>query len=290
MGVTVTVGEQTAYLARVGHAGVLLLPMITGIGEQIREWADELAGEGITALVWDPFKGRSTDNSTREELSGLLRKMDDDTALAEQTELLDYLTGELGCSKVGVIGWCLGGRFAFLLGARDQRLASVVAFHPTVPSKLPPHHTYDAIAEAAGITAPVLVSYPSADTAVPNADFEALQTVLQARHDRRDVHAVLPGCGPRLLGQVAARQGRQRGRVPAGVAAGARVHEVDSQLTATFHGGAWRCAVGVVPRTRLKATLNANAFAYPTRRAIVSTVSLVARNWSAASVMRHPVR
>ena len=30
MGVTVTVGEQDAYLARVGRAGMLLLPMITG--------------------------------------------------------------------------------------------------------------------------------------------------------------------------------------------------------------------------------------------------------------------
>jgi carboxymethylenebutenolidase len=193
MGVTVEVGEQTAYLAQVGRAGMLLLPMITGIGEQVREWADELAGEGITALVWDPFKGRSLDNSTREELSGLLREMDDDTALAEQAELLDYLTGELGCNKAGVIGWCLGGRFAFLLGARDPRVANVVAFHPTVPSNLPPHHTYDAIAEAAGIVAPVLVSYPSADAAVPNADFEALQTVLQARTTGATFTQYFPG-------------------------------------------------------------------------------------------------
>ncbi|HET6743863.1 MAG TPA: dienelactone hydrolase family protein [Kribbella sp.] len=181
MGVTVTVGEQDAYLAQVGRAGMLMLPMITGIGEQIREWADELAGEGITALSWDPFKGRSTDNATRAELSAMLTQMDDDAALAEQGALLDYLFDELGCDKVGVIGWCLGGRFAFLLGARDQRVANVVAFHPTVPSNRPPHHTYDAIADAAEITAPVLVSYPSADTAVPNADFETLQTVLQSR-------------------------------------------------------------------------------------------------------------
>ena len=91
MGVTVTVGEQDAYLARVGRVGMLLLPMITGIGEQVRAWADELAGEGITALAWDPFKGLSTDNTSRQELSGLLRQMDDDTALAEQSALLDYL-------------------------------------------------------------------------------------------------------------------------------------------------------------------------------------------------------
>ncbi|GAA1110521.1 hypothetical protein GCM10009630_04480 [Kribbella jejuensis] len=181
MGVTVTVGEQDAYLARVGRAGMLLLPMITGIGEQVRAWADELAAEGITALAWDPFEGRSTDNATREELGGLARELDDDAALGQQSALLDYLFDELGCSKVGVIGWCLGGRFALLLAARDQRVANVVAFHPTVPSQRPAHHTYDAIAETAGITAPVLVSYPSADAAVPNADFETLQTVLQAR-------------------------------------------------------------------------------------------------------------
>ncbi len=193
MGVSMQVGEQEAYLARVGRAGMLLLPMITGIGEQVRDWADELAGEGITALVWDSFKGRSTDNSSREELGALLREMDDDRALAEQTELLDYLLGELGCSKVGVIGWCLGGRFAFLLAARDHRVANVVAFHPTVPSNLPAHHSYDAIAEAGAITAPVLVSYPSADTAVPNADFEALQTVLQARSTGATFTQYFPG-------------------------------------------------------------------------------------------------
>src|SRR3954454_4808573 len=99
MGVTVRVGEQEAYLARVGRAGMLLLPMITGIGEQVRAWGDELAGEGITAPVWGPFKGRSTDNTTREELSGVFRQIDEDTALAEQQQLLDPLTGELGCDK-----------------------------------------------------------------------------------------------------------------------------------------------------------------------------------------------
>jgi carboxymethylenebutenolidase len=194
---SVRVGELQAYLARPegvrGGPGMLLLPMITGIGEQIRDWADELAGRGITALSWDPFKGRSTDNASREELSGLLSKMDDDTALAEQTTLLDHLLGELGCTKAGTIGWCLGGRFALLLSARDHRLANVVAFHPTVPSKLPPHHIYDAIGEAGGITAPVMVLYPGADAAVPVADFEALQTVLQARATGATITHFYPG-------------------------------------------------------------------------------------------------
>jgi carboxymethylenebutenolidase len=143
--------------------------------------------------VWDPFKGRSSDNSTREELSALLRELDDDAALAEQAELLDHLTDELGCTKVGVMGWCLGGRFALLLGARDQRPVNVIAFHPTVPSELAPQHTYDAIAEAGAITAPVLVSYPSADSLVSNADFEALEASLQTRTSGATFTQYFPG-------------------------------------------------------------------------------------------------
>jgi carboxymethylenebutenolidase len=172
---------------------MLLLPMIKGIGEQLRNWADELAGRGITALVWDPFNGRSSDNSTIDELAELLSGLDDDTVLAEQVALLDHLLGELGCTRAGTVGWCLGGRFALLLGARDHRLANVVAFHPTVPSELRPNHSYDAIADSIGITAPVLIAYPGADAAVPVADFEALQTALQSRETGVTITQFYPG-------------------------------------------------------------------------------------------------
>ncbi|GAB2559157.1 dienelactone hydrolase family protein [Kribbella endophytica] len=195
MGDYVSVGSLTAYLStgRANGPGMLLLPMITGIGEQLRDWADEFAARGITALTWDPFHGRSTDNSTVDELHEILLQMDDDAALAEQTQLLDHLLGELGAAKAGVAGWCLGGRFAILLGARDHRLANVTAFHPTVPSELRPNQTYDAIADAAAITAPVLVSYPGADAAVPVADFEALQTSLQSRQTGATIALFHPG-------------------------------------------------------------------------------------------------
>lgn len=172
---------------------MLLLPMITGIGEQVRDWAGELAGRGITTLVWDPFKGRSSDNSTGKELSALLREMDDDTVLAEQTALLDHLLGELGCQRAGVMGWCLGGRLALLLGAREPRLANVISYHPTVPSKLAPQHSYDAAAEVGRITAPVMVLYPSADTLVSVADFEVLQTALQSRPSGATIAHFYPG-------------------------------------------------------------------------------------------------
>ncbi|UOX86054.1 dienelactone hydrolase family protein [Amycolatopsis sp. FBCC-B4732] len=181
---TVRVGELSAYLARPdggSASGMLLLPMITGIGEQVRAWADELAGRGITALAWDVFHGASTDNTSREDLGAKLGDLRDETALAEQTALLDHLLGELGCASAGVMGWCLGGRFALLLGSRDQRLSGVVAYHPTIRVPAPPNHELDAVALSTSITAPVLVAYPEADTVVSHETFARLQTALQSR-------------------------------------------------------------------------------------------------------------
>jgi carboxymethylenebutenolidase len=181
---TVRVGDLSAYLARPAGgsaSGVLLLPMITGIGEQVRAWADELAGRGLTALTWDVFHGASTDNTSREDLGAKLGELRDEAALAEQTALLDHLLGDLGCTTASVLGWCLGGRFALLLAARDQRLSGVVAYHPTVREPAPPNHDLDTVALSARITAPVLVAYPEADTVVSPETFGRLQAALQSR-------------------------------------------------------------------------------------------------------------
>ncbi|MEC3978934.1 dienelactone hydrolase family protein [Amycolatopsis sp. H20-H5] len=181
---TIRIGELGAYLARPeggSEAGMLLLPMITGIGERVRHFADEIARTGVTALAWDTWHGDSTDDTSRDELATRLGTLDDDVCLAEQHALADHLFGELGCTKAGVIGWCLGGRFALLLAARDPRLAGVVAYHPTILETPPPHHRLDAVESAASITAPVLVLYPEADTLVTRPVFDRLQASLQSR-------------------------------------------------------------------------------------------------------------
>ena len=138
------VDDLRAYLSRPkdgGSGGMLLLPMITGIGAQVREFADDIARAGVTALSWDPWHGVSGDDTPRERLAEMLRELDDEACLSEMSRLLDHMPGELGVTRVGVIGWCMGGRFAFLLAGRDQRVCNVVAYHPTVadPTRPKPH-------------------------------------------------------------------------------------------------------------------------------------------------------
>jgi carboxymethylenebutenolidase len=196
-GSLVTVDGLNAYLARPeggSAAGMLLLPMITGIGHQVRAWADELAGAGVTALSWDPWEGRpSADETPRDVLFGWMSELDDERALDHQRRLLDHLLGDLGCTRAGVIGWCLGGRFALMLGGRDQRLANVVAYHPTVPGRPAPNHTVDAVELTAAITAPVMMLYPGADDLVPVESFRRLRDALESRGRGPSIVHVYPG-------------------------------------------------------------------------------------------------
>jgi carboxymethylenebutenolidase len=191
----ITVGGLNAYLSRPeggAAGGMLLLPMVTGIGRQVREFADDIAGSGVTALSWDPWHGVSSDDTPVDELRARMARLDDEGALDEQRRLLDHLLGELGCTKAGVIGWCLGGRFALLLGGRDDRLVNVVAYHPTVPATPAPNHTLDAVEHTARIAAPAMMLYPGADALVPVESFQRLQSALQSRASGPSIVHVYP--------------------------------------------------------------------------------------------------
>ncbi|GGL11818.1 dienelactone hydrolase family protein [Nocardia jinanensis] len=169
-----TVGAEQA-------SGMLVLPMVTGIGEQVRAWVDQLAAEaGCVALAWDTWHGKSSDDTPFDELRAWNEVLRDDEALDEQTRLLSYLQDELRLERVGVIGWCLGGRFALILGGRHATLANVIAFHPTVTLDAG-EEVVNTVERTRQIKAPVFLAYPGKDSIVPWESFSALQTALQSR-------------------------------------------------------------------------------------------------------------
>ncbi|MGN5236764.1 dienelactone hydrolase family protein [Rhodococcus sp. SJ-3] len=192
----VEIGELRAFLARPlggSSGGMLLLPMITGINDQVREYAEDIAGTGVTALVWDPWHGHSADDTPQKQLVEWMGDLQDDAVLAEMSTLLEHAFGELGLSKVGVIGWCLGGRLALILGGGDPRVANVVAYHPSIFAPAPPNHTVDAVESATRIAAPVMILHAGADTIMSAETFVELQAALQSRTAGASIISVFPG-------------------------------------------------------------------------------------------------
>ncbi|GAA2816914.1 dienelactone hydrolase family protein [Kribbella solani] len=210
----IKVGELNAYLARptAPHTGgMLLLPMLSGLGKQLRTYAEDVARTGVAALAWDPWHGPTGDELDHEQLRGLLGGLKDPTALEEQKTLLDHMFGELGLAKVGVMGWCLGGRYALVLAAHDHRVASCVAYHPTVMPEPTPAQDEDAVALASEITCPTSLIYPGADHIVPLESFKLLQKALNKRESAPSVVHIYPGAGHGFM--EAGRQDQEANRL-----------------------------------------------------------------------------
>jgi carboxymethylenebutenolidase len=117
-------GSFSAYLARPDQpngAGLVILQEIFGVNANMRSVADAFAAAGFNAIVPDLFwrqePGVELDPATdRDRATELLKGLD--PALAVQDALLaaDHVRALDGANgKVGAVGYCLGGKLAYLL-------------------------------------------------------------------------------------------------------------------------------------------------------------------------------
>ena len=176
MGEYVSAGRVNGYVCRptkAGGAGMLLLPHVTGIEPAMRDEAQMFADAGFTTLVWDPYPGFDLDKG------GEPPRCVDETCVQDQMACVSYMLSELGVSRVGMIGWCMGGRMALTLAAREHRLAAAVAYYPSIRESRRPEEI-DAVAIAGEIRCPLQVIYPGKDHVTSNATFAALRSQLEA--------------------------------------------------------------------------------------------------------------
>ena len=83
-----------------------------GLNEDIHAMTKQLAALGYTALAVDLYDGKSaTEIRPAYELSTNLSS-NEEQGLANLQQAYAYLETEMQASKIGVIGWCLGGKWS----------------------------------------------------------------------------------------------------------------------------------------------------------------------------------
>jgi carboxymethylenebutenolidase len=162
------------YLCRAADAqgaGMLLLPHVTGIEPEMKDEAQMFADAGFTTLVWDPYPGFDLESGQKPP------QCVDETCVADQMACTSYAFEQLGVQRLGMIGWCMGGRMALTLAARERRLAAAVAYYPSIREARRAEEI-DAVSIAGEIRCPLQVVYPGKDHVTSNATFAALRAQL----------------------------------------------------------------------------------------------------------------
>jgi carboxymethylenebutenolidase len=113
-------GQQIeGWLARPDNASGDLPALIVihewwGLNDNIRRAAERLAGEGYVTLAVDLHNGNTADTPKNAMKMGRVLSQNEAPAIANLQDAIAYLRNDVGASKIGVIGWCQGGKWSLL--------------------------------------------------------------------------------------------------------------------------------------------------------------------------------
>lgn len=135
-------GAFVAWPAGRGPApAVIVVHEWWGLNEQIRGTARRLAREGYVAIVPDLYHGEVTDDPDRAR--ELAQGLGEGRALADLEAAVAWLRAQPRTAKarIGVLGFCMGGRLAQLMALQSRDLTAAVMYYgrpETDPAKLAP--------------------------------------------------------------------------------------------------------------------------------------------------------
>ena len=124
-----------AYVARpegTPRAAIVVIQEIFGVNAGIRRKCDRLAEDGYLAVAPDLFwrlePGIELDPDVEPEFKralDLMGKFDQDQGIRDIEATIHWIRRSEGVAKVGCVGYCLGGRLAYMTAARTDIDASV---------------------------------------------------------------------------------------------------------------------------------------------------------------------
>ncbi len=171
--------------------GVIAIQEIFGVNKDMRDKCDQLAAQGYVAicpdLFWRQEPGVDITDQTQAEWDkafSLYKGFSESKGVDDLIATLDFLRAHAACTgKIGAVGYCLGGKLAYLMATRSTVDASVGYYGVGIENNL---------SEASAITKPLMLHVAEADKFVPPEAQGKIKEAL-GRITHVTIHAY-PGC------------------------------------------------------------------------------------------------
>ncbi len=186
--IAVSGGEMPAYFARpegVSNPPVILVAMeVFGVHEYIKDVVRRLARLGAFAVAPDYYFRKGVD-LTRitdfKELMPIVNAKPDAELVADLDATVAWAKSQGGdTSRLGMIGFCRGGRSVWIYSAHSGALKAGVAFYGSLVDPQNPVWPKSPIQLASEMKAPVLGLYGGADQSIPAGQVEEMKEALKA--------------------------------------------------------------------------------------------------------------
>lgn len=166
-------------------ATILVVQEIFGVHAHIADLCRRFAKAGYYAIAPELYF-RQGDPKAITDTQALLReivsKVPDEQVMGDLDATVDFAKGEgkADTAKLGITGFCWGGRIVWLYAAHSAALKAGVAWYGRVVGDSTPNTPKHPVDIAKDLKAPVLGLYGGADTGIPNDTVDRMRAALKA--------------------------------------------------------------------------------------------------------------
>jgi carboxymethylenebutenolidase len=160
-----------------------------GLNDNIKEMADELAGEGYVVLGADLYNGEvATDPNRARELSSSVRE-NPQQAITNLQSAVQYLASlpNVNGSRIAALGWCFGGGQSLQLALNSEQ-------HPLAATVIYYGNLVNDTSELSKIKWPVLGIFGDQDNSIPVDSVRAFGRGLNETGVTNEIY-IYPGVG-----------------------------------------------------------------------------------------------
>jgi carboxymethylenebutenolidase len=111
---------------------VIVLMEAFGLNQWCRSICDRLAQSGFAAVAPDFYRGTTYAYTDTPGAIAKLKSLNDDAIMSDVGKSIEFLAGkpEVNVNGIGVIGFCMGGRYAFLSNATyPTKIKAAISFY-----------------------------------------------------------------------------------------------------------------------------------------------------------------
>jgi carboxymethylenebutenolidase len=196
-------GEIPGYRAKPaggrGCAIVLVVQEIFGVHEHIRDLCRRLAKSGYLAVAPELYVRQgdvSKMSDIQEIISKVVSKVPDAQVMSdlEETAAWAASSDQGNPAKLGITGFCWGGRIVWLYAAHNPGLKAGAAWYGRLVGTADELHPKNPIDVAGALRAPVLGLYGAQDQGIPVNTIEEMRAALKAAGNPSQI-VVYPDAG-----------------------------------------------------------------------------------------------
>lgn len=187
--VKIPVGDTTipGYRALPSKGGpfpvVLVVQEIFGVHAHIKDVCRRFAKLGYFAIAPELYarQGDVASLKSIDEIRAIVAKVPDEQVMSDLDACVEFAqkSGKGDVAKLGITGFCWGGRVVWLYAAHSKQLKAGVAWYGRLVGDPAPNTPKHPVNIAADLQAPVLGLYGGKDQGIPVETVEQMRTALK---------------------------------------------------------------------------------------------------------------